>query len=640
MIELLGNHLWQSTLCVTIAGLLTLALRNNRAQVRYGLWLAASVKFLVPFAALMAIGGQFGWRSSAPLQQAELTFMMDAVSQPFSRPELGVAVTASALTSLSAAAAVPFLLLAVWLGGCAVILLTWWVRWRRVAASVRKALPITQGREFDTLRRLLGRSEDRPLHQPRIARHLKLVSSSSSLEPGVFGILKPVLLWPRQMSDRLDDRQVEAILAHELSHVLRRDNLGAAVHMVVQALFWFHPLVWWVGSQLVDERERACDEEVIRLGSEPRVYAESILKTCEACVRSPLISVAGVSGSNLKTRIEQIMRQTAREPLNTWRKFLIATVGVVAIAGPVVVGALSAPPLRAQSSAASAKATASLDEAQRSRAPDADQRFNAEPNLRARPIPTSEVVSVTLNTSSDRSDRIMYLRSDSGGAFKATNQSARSLIRLAYQLQDSQILGGPAWVTSDRFDIVAWVESDPLAWEVPTIMRTFLADRFKLTAHHETRERPVYALVLAKNNGTLGPRLRRSPVDCSPAARAAARAVPGSLPTCVIWPGGWTGLSAQGVTMAQLAANMNTPRVDRVVVDRTGLTGRFDLDLGFFPPADAWARYPIVTSLLDRLGLRTSFTAMQEQLGLKLESQTAPVDVLVIDSAERPHGRG
>ena len=117
---------------------------------------------------------------------------------------------------------------------------------------------------------------------------------------GVFGILSPVLLWPRRIAERLGDEQVEAILAHELSHVRRRDNLAAALHMIVQALFWFHPLVWWLGARLVDERERACDEEVIRLGSEPQVYAESILKTCEFYVESRLACVAGVTGSDLK----------------------------------------------------------------------------------------------------------------------------------------------------------------------------------------------------------------------------------------------------------------------------------------------------------------------------------------------------
>ena len=125
-------------------------------------------------------------------------------------------------------------------------------------------------------------------------------------------------MWPRRIAERLGDEQVEAILAHELSHVRRRDNLAAALHMIVQALFWFHPLVWWVGARLVDERERACDEEVIRLGSEPQVYAESILKTCELYVESRLVCVAGVTGSDLKQRIEAIMSDDARRALSGW----------------------------------------------------------------------------------------------------------------------------------------------------------------------------------------------------------------------------------------------------------------------------------------------------------------------------------
>ena len=114
-----------------------------------------------------------------------------------------------------------------------------------------------------------------------------------------------MLLWPRSIGARLSDEQVEAILAHELAHVRRRDNLTAAIHMVVQSVFWFHPLVWWLGARLVDERERACDEDVIRLGSEPQVYAEGILKTCEFYVESPLACVSGVTGSDLKKRIER-----------------------------------------------------------------------------------------------------------------------------------------------------------------------------------------------------------------------------------------------------------------------------------------------------------------------------------------------
>ena len=91
----------------------------------------------------------------------------------------------------------------------------------------------------------------------------------------MFGIRQPILLWPASIADRLADDHIEAILAHELCHVARRDNLWAAVHMVVQTLFWFHPLVWWIGARLVDERERACDESVVAAGSEPeRVRGE------------------------------------------------------------------------------------------------------------------------------------------------------------------------------------------------------------------------------------------------------------------------------------------------------------------------------------------------------------------------------
>ena len=101
------------------------------------------------------------------------------------------------------------------------------------------------------------------------------VVADSTLEPsGVFEFFRPVLLLPEGIAERLMREHLAAIVAHELCHVRSRDNLAAAVHMLVEAIFWFHPLVWWIGRRLVDERERACDEEVLRPGSEPEVYAE------------------------------------------------------------------------------------------------------------------------------------------------------------------------------------------------------------------------------------------------------------------------------------------------------------------------------------------------------------------------------
>ena len=179
--RLAGDHLWQSTLFAVLAALLTLTLRRNRAHVRYRLWLAVSAKFLVPFAALVSIGGQFGWRSAVSSVRPGLVFVMDA-SQPFSRQDLGLSAAALPTVSHGVAQALPLGLLSIWLTGFALILAVWWRRWLQIAAGVRAASPVERGRELDTLRRLetIG----------GIARPVALVSSSSSLEPGVFGIAK------------------------------------------------------------------------------------------------------------------------------------------------------------------------------------------------------------------------------------------------------------------------------------------------------------------------------------------------------------------------------------------------------------------------------------------------------------------
>ncbi len=345
MTALLGNHLWQSTLVVAaVAGFLTLALRRNRPEVRYALWLAASLKFLVPFVLLLALGAQFGWRSHTPATPSQVALVLESVdtmTQPFSTVTKGGGGSFPGPWIMTRVGSI--VLAAIWFCGCAAILANWLGRWRRVAAAVRAASPVEHGRDLDALRRLEAIAG--------ITRPIPLVSSNIAIEPGVFGIVTPVLLWPHSIAEHLDEGQVEAILAHELCHVRRRDNLAAAAHMFVEAVFWFHPLVWWLGTRLVDERERACDAEVVRMGSEPQVYAESILKICQFYVESPLVCVAGVTGSSLKKRIEQIMRNDPGRKLNAFKKLLLATAGVAAIAGPVAIGVLNTPRLRAQSSA-------------------------------------------------------------------------------------------------------------------------------------------------------------------------------------------------------------------------------------------------------------------------------------------------
>jgi uncharacterized protein (TIGR03435 family) len=288
----------------------------------------------------------------------------------------------------------------------------------------------------------------------------------------------------------------------------------------------------------------------------------------------------------------------------------------------------------------------------------------AAPFLHAQAPTTTEdavfaVASVKPNTSGDQ--RVM-IRNEPGGGLTVTNVPLRVLIRTAYQVQeDSQIVGAPSWIASDRFDIVAKAEGNPppgvpggaALGRTNVMLRALLKERFKLTAHTETRELPIYALVLARRDGRLGPRLRPTTVDCV-AILAALFPAPGrgsgpppppsppqsdKAPVCGS-TGGPGRLISQGMTMARLAMNLSG-RVNRVVVDRTGLVGEFDLDVEWTPdqfegsgplgPLPGTQPRPSSDSSGPSL-----YTAVQEQLGLELESTKGPVDVLIVDHVEQP----
>lgn len=333
------DHLWQSTLCAAVAALVALSLRRGPAHVRYGVWLAASLKFLLPFATLTALGRQFAWRTASVTALAEpLPAALDMFVQPFAT--VGVTTAAAAASSQASLADWWWLAATVWAIGSMTVLVTWLRRWRRVATALAASTSITSGRELDILRRLERKTSAR--------RPLRLRASDGSLEPGVCGIRRPVLLWPTTITARLTDSQIEGILAHEIAHVRRHDNLTAVLQMVVQTLFWFHPLVWWLGTRLVDERERACDQAAIRAGSEPGVYAEGILRTVQFYVESPLACVAGVTGSDLKRRIEDIMQGHTAVSLKPWQKAAVAVVALALVAVPLVRGSLAVTVVAAQ----------------------------------------------------------------------------------------------------------------------------------------------------------------------------------------------------------------------------------------------------------------------------------------------------
>jgi uncharacterized protein (TIGR03435 family) len=266
-----------------------------------------------------------------------------------------------------------------------------------------------------------------------------------------------------------------------------------------------------------------------------------------------------------------------------------------------------------------------------------------------------EVASVKPNKSGDGR---MMIGGPPGGRFTMTNVPLRQIILLAYQIQAFQLVGGPGWVGNDRFDVVAKAPENtpPIGiaggsspGPMQFMLRNLLADRFKLKVHNESREMPIYALVPARSDGKLGPKMQPATVDCS-AMRGRRGGGPAGGPPPVPAPGeripcgmmmGIGNIAAGGVTMAQLASSLSA-RVGRVVVDRTGLTGFFEFNLDFTPdqlPQGA-APPPGAPTIVNGAPIDPNgpsiYTAIQEQLGLKLDSQRGPVDVVVIDSVEQP----
>jgi uncharacterized protein (TIGR03435 family) len=248
-----------------------------------------------------------------------------------------------------------------------------------------------------------------------------------------------------------------------------------------------------------------------------------------------------------------------------------------------------------------------------------------------------EVASIKENVSGSDNASV---RAQPGGRVSVSNNSLRSIIRNAYSVQNYQIVGGPDWINTVRWDITAKAPEDAPPQQLLLMLRTLLADRFKLVIRNETREMPIYALSIARADGRLGPQLRSSNTDCAAifaAAKAKGEAPPPTTngrPTC----GTRTtrgNMMTTGVAMSDFARNL-APFAGRPVVDKTGLSGVFDLDLTWTPeqgPAGPEGTQSQTAPSIDGVSL---FTAVQEQLGLKLDAQRGPVDVVVIESAERP----
>ncbi len=604
------NHLWQSTIFAVAAGLLTLAFRSNRAQVRYWLWLAASVKFLIPIAPLLGLGANLVHHptSAHAVAPAPIAITMAQFAEPFPQPAAPLRRPAKPARDWAGIAIV-----SIWpLGFLAIA--TWRFRgWLRVRSAIRASSPID-------------------LQAP-----VEIRSSPGTLEPGVVGITHPVLLLPEGITDRLTQQQLEAVLAHELAHVRRRDNLFALVHMIVESMFWFHPLIWFIGARLIQERELACDEEVLAAGNQPHDYAEAILSVCKLYVESPLVCVAGVTGSDLKKRIHAIMTDAIAHDLNFVKKAALTIAAIIAIALPVAIGILNAPKLHAQArtgvrpqfEVAAIHPCAPNERNFYGAAPaptggnEKGGRSGGGPTSPGRVILPCLPVSILISRA--------YLEFGDG---KYNSPASR----------DVRFDKGPDWIYAEesRYAINAKAD-DSAPQEVMNgpMMQALLEDRFKLKIHRETRETPIYALTVAKGGLKLKP---WEPGSCI--IRDLTQYPPQPIdrdgpPPCTIGrmiSRGHSEMFSPGATMDELARALGGA-AGRPVIDRTGIEGRFNFKIQFTPDPSTVrvppGVEPPVAASDDAPAFPSIFTVLGD-LGLKLEPSKGPREFLVIDHIEKP----
>lgn len=257
---------------------------------------------------------------------------------------------------------------------------------------------------------------------------------------------------------------------------------------------------------------------------------------------------------------------------------------------------------------------------------------------------TFEVASIRQNVSGDPGSGT---RRQPGGRFTTTNVTLRQLLTLAFQVQGFQLLNEPDWVTKDRWDIAARLDADPPPMPpgspndpMVVAVRNLLIDRFNLVTRRDTREMDIYALMMASPGGKPGPALRPTAQDCERLLLAAAKggtpppAAPGAPVLCGIRTG-FGRVSFGGSPLGMFTNALSNP-LGRIVVDRTGLAGRWDFELTFAPDASTGTLPPGQEPPPIDPNAPNLFTAVREQLGLKLEPARGPVDVVVIESVQRP----
>ncbi len=390
MIRALIDHLWQSTLFGAAIWSITLALRSNSAAVRHGLWLLASLKFLVPFSALYLAGAAAGLFT--PVEPGPTLFGAAVqAATPMISPSLSF--------SLHAPSKDPTLLLPVLVAAWAVVALALGARWLR------------NWRAADLLSRA-ARAAPGALPDARV--------TDADVEPAVARVINPVVLLPSALLGRLSESQLAAVMAHEREHIARHDNLKAHLHSLVEALFWFHPLVWFISRQLLEERERACDESVLDRGHDPAEYAAGILAVCRHCAAAHQRHAVAAMGGDLTTRIRHILGSRPPLALGFTKAFLLSACTLAVGAIPFAAGAMD-------------------DALHRHQVLADNTRALWEADIEVRPVSGGDADDVRIHAT-DNEVTIQHT-------------TLRQLVAIAYGVRPWQVEGSGDWLDASHYDI-------------------------------------------------------------------------------------------------------------------------------------------------------------------------------------------
>ena len=522
------------------------------------------------------------------------------MSPDFTAPQAAAAAARSIeASSARTRPSAKVLLIAVWAIGAALFLTPVLVtpgRLRKLRGSAR------QWHEGEELVRAIGSGIRRPV---AVFIHEDVAA------PLTCGIVRPAIVLPSQARE-WTDQEIRQALIHELEHIRRVDWPVHLTARVVCAVYWFNPLVWIAWRQLALEAERVCDDAVLRI-AERTAYAQQLVTLARHARSSPVPVLSMVSRSELSERISALLDEAqARGRLGVRRAAAIVAIAGLAAAAVVPLRAAVQAPVTVQDPAT---------------------------------LPSFDVVSIKENKSGD----VMQGSRRQPGRIIITNVPLRLSIINFFGLQPQQLIGGPEWIDSARYDITAQFAGEvPLAepgtvGPLQLMMQRVFAERFKLAVHTETREIPVYELTLARSDRVLGAKLKPAATDCEAVMNAMLKSareggppptagpqLPDGRPACGMRFGPGSRLVAGGTSMAALARSMSNP-AGRIVVDKTGLIGAFDFELEF--TTDPVGGQPPAVS---DTNLPSLFTALEEQLGLKLVPERRPVEVLVIDRVERP----